>query len=100
HTRSKRDWSSDVCSSDLLVDLRLPLAEARACERAEGTASVAVRTDVGTVLLELDRLVVLVAQDVERARHDTGRASGAQPREHHRSEERRVGKSVKNSGQR
>src|SRR5207249_8025274 len=23
HTRSKRDWSSDVCSSDLLADLQL-----------------------------------------------------------------------------
>src|SRR5438067_6809914 len=24
HTRSKRDWSSDVCSSDLIVTLPLP----------------------------------------------------------------------------
>src|SRR5699024_11822713 len=24
HTRSKRDWSSDVCSSDLLTDYVLP----------------------------------------------------------------------------
>src|SRR5438874_7421820 len=27
HTRSLRDWSSDVCSSDLLVDHRGPTAE-------------------------------------------------------------------------
>src|SRR5207249_7346744 len=25
HTRSKRDWSSDVCSSDLLLELHYPV---------------------------------------------------------------------------
>src|SRR5699024_12817063 len=30
HTRSKRDWSSDVCSSDLLIfAILLPLSSAR-----------------------------------------------------------------------
>src|SRR5699024_12153296 len=47
HTRSKRDWSSDVCSSDLLsIDLLLPtpranrlIIDALACVLEIGRAS-------------------------------------------------------------
>src|SRR3712207_7960947 len=72
HTRYWRDWSSDVCSSDLEVD---PLeAEARlALELAQAR------------LFERDVVVVV---DVVDAEH--GLALGEQPRR--RSEERRVGK--------
>src|SRR5216683_2825905 len=34
HTRSDRDWSSDVCSSDLVADLRKAVTEAAVHQRA------------------------------------------------------------------
>src|SRR5699024_11532942 len=71
HTRSKRDWSSDVCSSDLHRAQRLRLAA------AVGLLVVGV----------LDREVAdghVVGEDGE------GRRAGAP--ELARSEERRVGK--------
>src|SRR5699024_11430016 len=36
HTRSKRDWSSDVCSSDLRKGLSLAAEKARACGDRRG----------------------------------------------------------------
>jgi len=65
-----------------LVDLGLPFAEPRAGKGAERTPSVAVDARVRTVLLQLDGFVVLVAEDVERTRHDARGTPGAQPREH------------------
>src|SRR5699024_11700896 len=35
HTRSKRDWSSDVCSSDLILISTIPLLEAQASSEVE-----------------------------------------------------------------
>lgn len=61
-----------------LVDLGLPLAEPGAGPGADVAALVAVGAAVGTVLLELDRHVVLVAQDMEGADHDARRAARAQ----------------------
>src|SRR5207247_5101145 len=42
HTRSTRDWSSDVCSSDLLA-WRVPAAHAAALARPRRTAAAALR---------------------------------------------------------
>src|SRR5437868_10280142 len=71
HTRSKRDWSSDVCSSDLAV------------ERWGATPAAALRTHS-----HHDHVV----------HEDELRSFGidvvAEPGEWTRSEERRVGKSV------
>src|SRR5207248_2816964 len=61
-----------------LIDLGLPVAEARTGERAERAAPVTVRTGIRTVLLELDGPVVLVGEDVERTRDDARGAPGAQ----------------------
>src|SRR6266704_4097587 len=46
HTRSKRDWSSDVCSSDL-IDIRSGLSS--------GMAGSAVREDPADSVDELER---------------------------------------------
>ena len=63
------------------VQLGLPLPEPGAGPGADVAALVPVDADVGAFGLELDGLVVLVAEDVERADHHAGRASGAQPGE-------------------
>src|SRR3989440_7840743 len=34
HTRSDRDWSSDVCSSDLVIDIRISVQPAEQFEKA------------------------------------------------------------------
>src|SRR5690349_22668881 len=44
HTRSLRDWSSDVCSSDLVVDRALAAAT-RDVERTFGEAEVFLHVD-------------------------------------------------------
>src|SRR5699024_11894877 len=73
HTRSKRDWSSDVCSSDL------PLESAVAF----GLCHALAGTSTGEVGLELCE----GRHHVEKhAPHRVTRVIG------HRSEERRVGK--------
>src|SRR5206468_8482552 len=60
HTRSDRDWSSDVCSSDLDE-----AALAQEINRlAGGRATVlAGRTDLATLVAVVDRLALLVAND-------------------------------------
>src|SRR5207249_5711091 len=83
HTRSKRDWSSDVCSSDLLQLRRglIPLAFARV-DTAEGEMDVPVaRRELGQLLPSCARLELLPSRAREqRLDFDL------------RSEERRVGK--------
>src|SRR5690606_40714575 len=79
HTRCSRDWSSDVCSSDL------------------------AQLDVFAELLR--RADQLLAEDAEYRReladwtHDGGRADGV-PASAGRSEERRVGKGGKSQWRR
>src|SRR2546421_8822401 len=78
HTRSDRDWSSDVCSSDLsAVDGELHLIGARQRRRAERQPR-RVLIDRGDRVLVLDRVRQRVMQIPDEAVH--------------RSEERRVGK--------
>src|SRR5438105_8925233 len=75
HTRSTRDWSSDVCSSDLLF---------RECKRAEYlTAQVFEVSPDGVCILGRD-------YRCQRANAVIGRIWGMPPEK--RSEERRVGK--------
>src|SRR5699024_12106546 len=81
HTRSKRDWSSDVCSSDLAFAHRVRKPDdAFFIDIAdEATASTAVgATDLAPVTVFLEMKPVLTH----------GRADF---RRLHRSEERRVG---------
>src|SRR3712207_7382249 len=76
HTRYWRDWSSDVCSSDLL---RVALERV-----GERQARLDVLADLDERLLQ--RLALgLPLEDVERLEDRHARAD-------HRSEERRVGK--------
>src|SRR5207249_7646230 len=92
-TRSKRDWSSDVCSSDLVLraqhqdlSLDLRLGRERNVHRHLVAVEVGVergadqRMDLDRLALDQDRLERLDAETVERR--------GAVER----SEERRVGK--------
>src|SRR5699024_11811078 len=70
HTRSKRDWSSDVCSSDLLFEL----------------GGVQAQLEEGAVLhvqLVLGSLIARVRHELDLRVSDLGEQ---------RSEERRVGK--------
>src|SRR5699024_11986815 len=75
HTRSKRDWSSDVCSSDLDV----LLARVRAAEKE----TERLRTDQ---LLGSAAQIAAAAKDIEGTQYVAHHAEGV------RSEERRVGK--------
>src|SRR5207253_8700416 len=81
HTRWPRDWSSDVCSSDLLASLgELPEATALWTRRGGGV-------QVG--LSEADELARLVPDPGGLMR---GGVAGMAGRATSRSEERRVGK--------
>src|SRR5699024_12047947 len=81
HTRSKRDWSSDVCSSDLT----------ERAATAGGTTD-----DLAAAEASLSRVLRRQAELAERT-DDPGRARDhlAAAREAARSEERRVGKECK-----
>src|SRR5699024_11919078 len=55
HARSKRDWSSDVCSSDLLVDLLVPRGGTRLIQTVVTESLVPViETGVGNCHLFID----------------------------------------------
>src|SRR5437868_12298345 len=74
HTRSKRDWSSDVCSSDLSF------------ERLRGREPAADRQGIDDDAEEGH------CEDVPAERELVARAVEAEQRDRARSEERRVGK--------
>src|SRR3989442_4354044 len=72
HTRCGRDWSSDVCSSDLIAQFRLPQSLGSG---SLGTDAILIGLiNVNLILLVL--LVFLVGRNIAKLR----------------SEERRVGK--------
>src|SRR5207302_4857044 len=76
HTRFSRDWSSDVCSSDLAIPLRIPDLDGTRADGIQDDVIVRVHTDAGiTGLGEAD-----ASPEVVKALVDA------------RSEERRVGK--------
>src|SRR5207247_6222130 len=92
HTRSTRDWSSDVCSSDLEFDPLHPLrvavlgpktANADAFLEAVDKADAAIRWLSSNVdLVAIGHLEMFLPHDVDLDLLDEAR----------RSEERRVGK--------
>src|SRR5207249_7194422 len=87
HTRSKRDWSSDVCSSDLGEPDARGWATTRATRSGRPGAG---RAAPAAAAIEPNPVVV------ERARQAVGATEGqfgaAASAEDGRSEERRVGK--------
>src|SRR5690606_39647800 len=76
HTRFSRDWSSDVCSSDLFVRAIIEVA------RGMGKLTVAEFVEDEATLQMLREMGVDMVQGYHLGR----------PRADHRSEERRVGK--------
>src|SRR5690606_40308592 len=98
HTRFSRDWSSDVCSSDLpavvedlgvLEDRRLELAT-----RAPGLTAHQLRLERGEEALG-DRVVQGVAHRTHRAQDARFLEAAGEDR----SEERRVGKAFRAAGE-
>src|SRR5205807_6501405 len=90
HTRLQGDWSSDVCSSDLLAK-RLPLAGGeRRSDQVETVELRAERHDIRTSERSLD-LSMLQAGGYGPIPLPRTFRSLAMPRQE-RSEERRVGK--------
>src|SRR5690606_41135883 len=86
HTRFSRDWSSDVCSSDLCTAqmLSIPVdTYARLVQDAQ------IKHYQDTLITELRNHVVLLRNDNTRIRTDYGNMIGSL---YLRSEERRVGK--------
>src|SRR5207249_8027392 len=92
HTRSKRDWSSDVCSSDLLVrrgwDQCGPvcvLSAAACCNHGRRTRRMTPPPE--------ERVPIVVPAIVDEALFAAVAEQWAENRQRHRrSEERRVGK--------
>src|SRR5207247_3778100 len=93
HTRSTRDWSSDVCSSDLAILADYRNQRERLWERfnggREGTLSY-YRT-LASVLGEASG--GLLAEELDRIVSELERLAGPP-----RSEERRVGKECRGRG--
>src|SRR5206468_6991269 len=91
HTRSDRDWSSDVCSSDLLMDEPLGALDRKLRDRMQleikqlhkrlGITVLYVTHDQEEALAMSDRICLMKAGRIEQI---------GSPEE--RSEERRVGK--------
>src|SRR5699024_11916183 len=85
HTRSKRDWSSDVCSSDLHA-VRLAFKEGAKNIKVMSTGGIMSATDqVDDTELSLEELTMAVKE--AHSKHMTVR-----------SEERRVGKECRDRG--
>src|SRR5699024_11818824 len=80
HTRSKRDWSSDVCSSDLLDE---------GCKVVDGLDLLVIINGAGVDNLEVTRDRDVVDPDLGASRVEANRSVIVQIA---RSEERRVGK--------
>src|SRR5699024_11718534 len=78
HTRSKRDWSSDVCSSDL----------------RNGPQGSGIGEEVSFTLNTIDRHAVAFSQDAYDKYTENDKGSSLRAR----SEERRVGKECRSRG--
>src|SRR5207249_8465183 len=84
HTRSKRDWSSDVCSSDLIAR---EVADALVYAHQQGVVHRDIKPE--NILISAGHAVVAdfgIARAIQAAGAQTVTQTGT------RSEERRVGK--------
>src|SRR5260370_1773327 len=77
HTRFKCDWSSDVCSSDLLI------------RRADWKVG---HGEFAGALEDADRAIAEFPGDDPQSRNVKAKAFNVKANAHNRSEERRVGK--------
>src|SRR5262249_58122259 len=90
HTRWVSDWSSDVCSSDLDLSVRIDRGNRAPVERAAETVEEPPRPPLGGGR----RRAVRAEEHPDRARADDGdlqEAGGPEGAESCRSEERRGG---------
>src|SRR5699024_11393308 len=87
HTRSKRDWSSDVCSSDLRLYGRILIFVRRRITVSVKQKSIERKENILLSLKKLDYLTIKQLQKL----HDLKSGRNAY-RVMKRSEERRVGK--------
>src|SRR5207249_6837392 len=91
HTRSKRDWSSDVCSSDLLEDVDGAKAAPRPSAAADGEHREPLSRMRKAIAERMSRSwreapQFSVSRDVDMTSANAARKKAG------RSEERRVGK--------
>src|SRR5207247_2790767 len=89
HTRSTRDWSSDVCSSDLAESGLLP-TEADSVDPAKLAAATAAAQQTDAAADEAEHEARSLSERIEILQKNIDLAR--QLRETARSEERRVGK--------
>src|SRR5699024_11745653 len=82
HTRSKRDWSSDVCSSDLASGLFLLFIIYSCFSALLGNQINAKEDEANESIASTTRQIQLASTDNEKIKSKTNE----------RSEERRVGK--------
>src|SRR6266704_5980995 len=66
HTRSKRDWSSDVCSSDLRAEATATLAE-QACQQARARFE-----PITGLLAKIGHAPPSTAESCDKAEHAAG----------------------------
>src|SRR5699024_12127404 len=74
HTRSKRDWSSDVCSSDLLWEYSYFINEVRENQR-QGLAIETAVQEAQKSCIEKDILKEFLEQNSAEVSDEIGRAS-------------------------
>src|SRR5699024_12234664 len=90
HTRSKRDWSSDVCSSDLTTENALSEVGEIIQRAREISVGVASGTTTGTDSKGISEEIKQLREQLVKVGNT--RHAGRSIFTGHRSEERRVGK--------
>src|SRR5699024_11899782 len=91
HTRSKRDWSSDVCSSDLFQKI-VDLDDFRGMGAKAIKGFYQAQIDVIDAWLELIDIQLIFLDDIPNILQDYELDEENFVQSHFRSEERRVGK--------
>src|SRR5690606_40264290 len=89
HTRFSRDWSSDVCSSDLIASQSLPTLELRAACAVEAKDWYSRNSWIQWVFGGVGATVV--GHWLSSRRHQHRNEIERQQQQNERSEERRVG---------
>src|SRR5206468_7011635 len=86
HTRSDRDWSSDVCSSDLPIDVKVKLFDGQEVDGPSELRAALLRYSPQFVRMFIEKMMTYaLGRGLEYTDMPTVRAIA-------RSEERRVGK--------
>src|SRR5207249_8315798 len=92
HTRSKRDWSSDVCSSDLAEIARVWMAGPADYDHIAGEAAEVFQQWRLVPAPKRGQIVREIADELRSLKADLGALVSVEMGKILRSEERRVGK--------